>query len=113
MLTLLGPLGPHYWVHNTSNEPLYFLTCIHDLGSLFDAGSIVVRTSQVVGHDGCGAALTDAHLEAGAAEQQAPLLAVLLSRPEPQRRLWPIRVHGTFLDSEAPEQCSLYKRTGK
>ena len=99
-----GPalLGPYI------KEPLYFLTCIHDLGSLVDAGSVVICASQVVGHDRCGAALANAHLEAGAAEQQAPLLAVLLGRPELQRRLWPIRIHGAFLDRQAPEQCSLY-----
>ena len=82
------------------------LTCIHDPGSLIDACSVVVGTPQMVRHDGCGAALAHAHLEARAAEQHA-IPPIPLCRPELYSRMWPLRVNGTLLDSQAPQERSL------
>ena len=51
------PLSP---IHPSLVSPF---TCIQHAGSLVDSRSVVIGSPHVVGHDGGGAAITDAHLE--------------------------------------------------
>ena len=88
------------------NTQMAQLTCIHDPGGLVDACSMVVGAPQVVGHDGCGAALAHAHFEPRAAEKN-PVPAVPLRRPKLESRVRPLRVNGTLLDRKTPEERSL------